>query len=96
MISPLPPPEGMEWVPGVCPNKGSLCNCTGVCHGRWVEKGTVKHCDTCKCVAQDWNKILEEILEFRFDDGSLVIEYVLATNPELKKRLMAALDKAGR
>jgi hypothetical protein len=49
MINTLPPPDGMEWKPGVCPNMGRLCNCTGECHGRWVPEGTVKPCGTCQC-----------------------------------------------
>lgn len=44
-------PEGMEWQPGTCPNAGSACNCIGACMGKWVPRGTVKHCPTCACVS---------------------------------------------
>lgn len=42
----------------------------------------------------NWAAQLEGMTAERFDDGMLVIEYVLLTNPQLRGRLRAVLDEA--
>jgi hypothetical protein len=43
-------------------------------------------CDS-KSLARAWSAWLELAVDMKLSDGTSVLEYVLATNPDLRKRL---------